>query len=61
MECGSASGGVWNVVLRVEVCGMWLCEWRCVECGSESGVVWYIVIRLLSIVLFVMEVFGAHQ
>ena len=36
MEYGSGSGGVWNMALRVEVCGIWLWEWRCVEYGSES-------------------------
>ena len=37
MEYSSASGGVWNIALRVEVCGIWLLEWRCVEYDSESG------------------------
>ena len=46
MEYGSESGGVWNVALRVEVCGMWLLEWRCVECGSGSGGVWNMALRV---------------
>ena len=37
MEYGSESGGGWNMALRVEVCEIWLREWRCVEYGSESG------------------------
>ena len=24
MEYGSESGGVWNIALRVQVCGIWL-------------------------------------
>ena len=40
MECGSEKGGVWNMALRVVVCGIWLSEWRCVEYGSESGGMW---------------------
>ena len=41
--------------LRVEVCGVWLWEWRCVEYGSESvgmeygcesGVVWNMALRV---------------
>ena len=46
MEYGSESGGVWNMALRVEVCGIWLWEWRCVEYGSESGGVWNMALRL---------------
>ena len=34
MEYGSESGGVWNMALRVEVCGIWLWLWRCVEYGG---------------------------
>ena len=30
MEYGSESGGVWNMALRVEVCGIWL---RVEVCG----------------------------
>ena len=36
MVYGSESGGVWYMALRVEVCGIWLSEWRCVVYGSES-------------------------
>ena len=46
MKYGSESGGVWNMALRVEVCGMWLLEWRCVKYGSESGGVWYMALRV---------------
>ena len=44
MEYGSESGGVWNMALRVEVCGIRLLEWRYVEYGSESGGMCYIVL-----------------
>ena len=46
MEYGSESGGVWNMALRVEVCGILLWEWRCEEYGSESGGVWNMVLRV---------------
>ena len=46
MEYGSESGGAWNVALRVSVCGMWFCEWRCVEYGPVSGGVWNVVLRV---------------
>ena len=39
MEYGSESGGV-------EVCGIWLWEWRCVKYGSESGGVWNMALRV---------------
>ena len=48
MEYGSESGGVWSMALRVEVCGIWLWEWRYVVYGSESGGVWYTVIETSS-------------
>ena len=44
------------MTLRVEVCGMWLCEWgvwymplydwECVEYYSESGGVWNMALRV---------------
>ena len=34
------------MALRVEVCGIWLCEWKCVEYGSESGGVWNMALRV---------------
>ena len=37
MEYGSESGGVWNMALRVEVCGVY---------GSESGGVWNMALRM---------------
>ena len=37
MEYGSESGGVWNMALRVEVCGVY---------GSESGGVWNMALRV---------------
>ena len=41
MKYGSESGSVWNISLRVEVCGIWFSESeRCVVYGSESGGVW---------------------
>ena len=46
MEYGSESGGVWNMALRVEVCGIWPCELGCVECGSASGGVWNMALRV---------------
>ena len=33
------------MALRLEVCGIWLWEWRCVEHGSENGGVWNIALR----------------
>ena len=36
MEYGSESGGVWNMALRVEVCGI----------GSESGGMWNMALRV---------------
>ena len=46
MVYGSESGGVWNMALRLEVCGIWLWERRCVEYGSESGGVWDMALRV---------------
>ena len=40
MEYGSESGSVWNIALGVEVCGIWLLEWRCVKYRPGSGGVW---------------------
>ena len=37
VEYGSESGGVWNMALRVEVCGIWF---------SESGGVWNMTLRV---------------
>ena len=34
------------MALRVEVCGIWLCGWRCVEYGSEGGDVWNMALRV---------------
>ena len=46
MKYVSENGGVWDMALRVEVCGMWLLEWRCVKYGSESGGVWDMALRV---------------
>ena len=46
MVYGSESGGVWNMALGVEVCGIWLWDWRCVEYASESGGVWNMALRV---------------
>ena len=52
MEYGSESGGVWNMALRVEVCVIWLQEWRCVEYGSESRGVWCMALRVYVCVIW---------
>ena len=55
MEYGSESGAVWDMALRVELCGIWLCEWSCVEYGSESGAVWNMALRVeVSRILLIM-------
>ena len=41
MKYGSESSGMLNIDLRVQMCGIWLCEWVCVEYWSESGGVEY--------------------
>ena len=34
------------MALRVEVCGILLCEWRSVEYGSEGGGLWNMALRV---------------